>query len=404
MKTTINDTRARIDKLVESLDRDVNALRADPNDDRLAAAVKSQTRQLIADRAELAVMVEHRENSRRMAPPMSDLGNAITPDLSGESRRLLDQALIGRKAAPLSFDGGDLRSLHDSVRHRRTATKAALSVDDVAQAAVPDYRPAPWPGLREMTRVLDQIPAETTDASIVHGFKATTLADAAATVAPGADKPESTPQWVAFQSPVRKIAHYATVEDEIIADFSMFFDVIGTEMIAGLIHTENAQLLVGDGLGTNLSGLVPTAIDAGATVDSVGTDLDAVLAAITRVRTTAFVDPDVIVMHPNDWGSTGFAAAKDANSSYLISDAVTAPRPSLWGLRVILTTQMTENTALVANMARAAKVWVRESPRLEVAPIASGANFVNNTTMVRCEERLALEIVRPEALCAITAV
>ena len=121
---------------------------------------------------------------------------------------------------------------------------------------------------------------------------------------------------------------------------------------------------------------------------------------MTKVRTTAFVEPTHIVMHPNDWGSAGFALAKDADGRYLLGDAVTAPRPKLWGLDVVLTTQMTENTALVVNFTRACRGWVRELPRVDVAP-ASGAEFKNNTTLIRAEERIAFEVVRPEACCVV---
>jgi len=71
-------------------------------------------------------------------------------------------------------------------------------------------------------------------------------------------------------------------------------------------------------------------------------------------------------------------------------------------MRVVLTTTMTENSALVGNFARAAKGWVREGPSFDVAP-SSGDEFKTNVTLFRAEERIALEVVRPEALCVITA-
>lgn len=339
---------------------------------------------------------------RKRAPfKYSDGGDAV--DLNSPTRKSASVDTSGADLAPISFDNATLKALHGAVTTRTVATKAALTTAQVPQGDIPTYERAPWPGLREMTRILDLIPAETTEGSTVHTFRATTLASAAATVAPGGVKPESTPAWEEVVTNVRKIAHWSSVVDEIIADYSSFFDVIGTEMIAGLVHTENAQLLVGDGLGTNLLGMVPAAIAAGSTIGSAGTDLDAVVAAMTRIRTTAFVEPDTIILHPGDWGSAGFATAKDTQGNYLLGDAVTSPQPMLWGMRVVLTTQMTENSALVGNFARAAKVWVREGVRLDVAP-ASGAEFKNNTTLIRCEERIAMEVLRPEALCVVTAV
>lgn len=308
--------------------------------------------------------------------------------------------------APLGLSMASLKTLHEAVTKRGVATvstKAPLGTTQVPQAGSLQHNDEVWTGLREMTRVLDLIPAAEATGSIVETFKATTLATGATTVAPGALKPESVPVWQAVQSAVRKIAHWTSVHDEVVADFADFLNLIATEMIAGLIQTENAQVLVGDGLGTNLTGLVTAANAAGSTVGSLGTDLDAVVEAMTRIRTTAFVDPDVIVLNPRDWGSAGFALAKDSTGAYLLGDAVAAPKPMLWGMRVVLTTTMTENTALVGNFARAAQAWIRQGPTFDVAP-SSGAEFKSNVTLFRAEERIALEVVRPEALCAITAV
>ncbi len=69
------------------------------------------------------------------------------------------------------------------------------------------------------------------------------LDDAAASVAQGANKPESSPTWEEVTAPVRKIAHYTRVNDEVIADFRAFLAVCGSEMIAELIDEENAQLI-----------------------------------------------------------------------------------------------------------------------------------------------------------------
>ena len=72
---------------------------------------------------------------------------------------------------------------------------------------------------------------------------------------------------------------------------------------------------------------------------------------------------------------------------------------------MLLTTRQTENTAVVANLKQAAKVFVRMPPTLEVAPFGGGtAEFIANQTLVRAEERLALTVVRPEAIVTVTAV
>ena len=57
-------------------------------------------------------------------------------------------------------------------------------------------------------------------------------------MAEGAAKPESTPVWTEATAVVRKLAHYTRVNDEVIADFDTFQQVIGSEMLSGLIDRE----------------------------------------------------------------------------------------------------------------------------------------------------------------------
>jgi HK97 family phage major capsid protein len=139
-------------------------------------------------------------------------------------------------------------------------------------------------------------------------------------------------------------------------------------------------------------------------VGSAGTDIDAVLTAANTIRTTAFVEPDTILIHPNDWSSTGFAAAKDSAGNYLLGSAVMAPEPRLWGMRVVQSTQVTENTLIVANLKVAARLYVRMRPTVEVQPHGGTAEFIANQTLVRAEERLFLAVPQPKAICLVTAV
>jgi HK97 family phage major capsid protein len=136
-------------------------------------------------------------------------------------------------------------------------------------------------------------------------------------------------------------------QDEVIADFTQFREVVTTEMLAGLVDAENGQLLEGSGTAPDLVGLVATS--GIQTVGSAGTDLDAVAKAMNMVRTAVFMEPDIVVMHPNDWASTGFQLAKDSTGQYLVRNPLQATTPMLWGVPVLLTTRQTENTLVVAN-------------------------------------------------------
>jgi HK97 family phage major capsid protein len=203
---------------------------------------------------------------------------------------------------------------------------------------------------------------------------------------------------------VRKLAHYTRVNDEVIADFDSFMQVVGTELLSGLIDEENQQLVTGTGVAPNLLGLATD--PAILTVGSAGTDLDAIAAAFLALRTgSSHCDPDVVIMNPADWYSAGFMLAKETGGAYLLGNPVTAVAPTLWGVPVVLTEHLTENTALVANFKLAATAYVRQPPVVEVAPYGGGTTeFVANQTLIRAEERLALAIHHPTAIVSVTAV
>ena len=52
---------------------------------------------------------------------------------------------------------------------------------------------------------------------------------------------------------VRKLAHYTRVNNEVIADITRL-QVVGTELLSGLIDEENQQFLTGHGGGTQPAG------------------------------------------------------------------------------------------------------------------------------------------------------
>jgi HK97 family phage major capsid protein len=75
--------------------------------------------------------------------------------------------------------------------------------------------------------------------------------------------------------------------------------------------------------------------------------------------------------------------------------------PNVWGIKMVVTTQMTAGTVLVGNFATAAKLFVREEPRIETSR-GGAAEFNANISLIRAEVRLALAVVRQTALVKIT--
>jgi len=308
-----------------------------------------------------------------------------------------------REFAPLNFRESDLDQLHKGVVNRQMVTKAAITSTTAPMSAVGSYqRDEVYGFARDMVRIADLIPAEMTESPVVFNYRSLAAASAATVVAEGGDKPESSPTWESITTTLRKIAHFSRVNDEVIADHREFLRIAGEEMIAGLIHAENGEILNGSGVAPHVQGL--TTATGVVTIGSAGTDIDAIYAAVNTIRTTAFLEPDVVIMHPNDFASVGFALAKDSTGQYLLGDPMSATRPMLWGIPVVLTTRQTENTAVVANLKQSCRIYVRQPPTLEVQPGGGTAEFIANQTLIRAEERIALVVLRPTAIVLVGAV
>lgn len=214
-------------------------------------------------------------------------------------------------------------------------------------------------------------------------------------------KPESALTLAVVSTPVETIAHLIPISRRAAADAPQVRQLVDAFLLFGLKEEEEDQILNGDGASPNLDGILQTA--GISTVGSAGTDLDAVVDAIRTIRNDNR-EPTAMVIHPNDWFSTGFLLAKDTAGNYLVGD----PRASidqlnaLWGLRVVVTPAMTENTVLVGDF-RQAVVADREQSAVYVTD-SHNDWFARNLLAILAEERLALGVLDPDAFCTVTAV
>jgi HK97 family phage major capsid protein len=215
-------------------------------------------------------------------------------------------------------------------------------------------------------------------------------------------KPESTLAFAVVTAIVETIAHTMPITRRAAADGGAVMDLVNAFLLYGLAEEEEDQILNGNGTTPNIRGILQTV--GISTVGSAGTDLDAIVDAIRTVRVTGRRTPNAIVMHPNDWFSTGFLLAKDTTGRYIVGDPAASldSTSSLWGLRVVVTEAMTENTALVGDF----KQYVVADRQQAAIYITDSHNdhFVRNILDVLAEERIAGGCLDPEAFCTVTAV
>jgi len=223
------------------------------------------------------------------------------------------------------------------------------------------------------------------------------------TVAAGSGtKPESALTLEVVSTTVKTLAHWIPITKRAASDAGQVRTLVDNFLRVGLAEVEETQILSGSGAGENLTGILNTA--GISTVGSAGTDLDAIVDGIRTVRVTGRRRPTALVIHPNDWFSTGFLLAKDTAGNYIIGDPAQSVDsvPNLWGLKVVVTEAMPENTALVGDF-RFAVVWDREQAAISVSD-SHADFFIRNLLAILAEERLAFGVLDAQAFCTVTAV
>jgi HK97 family phage major capsid protein len=265
----------------------------------------------------------------------------------------------------------------------------------------PDVRPGiVLLGHRRLV-IADLIAPGTTNSNVVQFMKETTFTNAAAPVAQGATKPESTLVYDSATSPVQKIAHWIPVTEEMLEDFAQTRSVVDSRLRFGLELAEDDQLLNGNGVSPNLLGLMNL---TGLTADQArgaDTNMDAIAKQIATIASTTFIVPDAIVVHPNN--ALTMQLAKTTTGEYLAGSpfSATAGLRFLWGLPLVATPAIAANTALVGAFQQAAQVFRHGGVRVEASNSHSDF-FVKNLVAIRAEERLALAVYREAAFGKVT--
>ena len=282
--------------------------------------------------------------------------------------------------------------------------KNATMTTTASAVTQPDVQPGALPILFRRLTVADLIPQATTNSKVVRSIVETTATNAAATVAEEGLKPESSIVFDEVDENVAKIATILRASDEMLDDLGWVTGYINQRGVLFVQLEEEDQILNGDGTPPNLSGILDrtglqTNVGGGITADNLYTQ-------ITAVRSDAFLEPDAVVVHPNDW--MDLRLAKDANNQYYAGGPFTGAYgnglqagDSIWGLRAVVTPAIAEGTALVGAFGTGAQIFRRSGITVDVTN-SDGEDFRYNRVAFRFEERLALAVYRPQAFGTVT--
>ncbi|WP_299259767.1 phage major capsid protein [uncultured Kushneria sp.] len=280
-------------------------------------------------------------------------------------------------------------------RTGRIDVKAITSAPDSAADMVVTER---LPGIvaqpDRVATIRDLIMPGRTTSNAIEYVRETGFTNNAAPQVEGELKAQSDMAFELATANVRTIAHWIPATKQILDDAPQLASYIDGRLRYGLTYVEEEQLLLGDGTGQNILGLIPQATSYNTGLNKAGdTRIDAIRHAILQVRLAEY-RASGIVLHPTDWERIELTKTDD--NAYVFANPTAQTQPRLWGLPVVETTAMPEGQMMVGAFNMAAQIFDRETTTVEVST-EDRDNFVRNMVTVRAEERLAMCVYRPES-------
>jgi len=205
------------------------------------------------------------------------------------------------------------------------------------------------------------------------------------------EKPEGTTRFQRVTETVKTIAVWIPATKRALSDAGQLRGLIDTELRDDLGEELENQLLTGDGVGENFTGLANT---ADTLAQAFVTDIPTTTRkALTHLLVTGKQMPTAWMLNPVDWESIDLLQ-DDQGRYYWGGPMAMGPR-TLWSSPVVQGFFQTQGAGWLANW-RKAVLWDREEAMVSVTDSHSDF-FIRNMVAILAEMRAAFGVIRPSA-------
>lgn len=292
-----------------------------------------------------------------------------------------------------------LKDINSSIQGNKRISvpvQAALISTGVAEGIVEPHR---LPGIdvapKQRLFIRDLIAPGKTQSPAIFWVQQTGFTNKAAVVPENTTKPYSDIEFATKITPVTTVAHMFKASKQILDDFSQLQSLVDAEMRYGLKFVEEQEILFGDGSGAHLHGIIPQAskYKAEFSVEKQN-GIDDLRLAMLQSQLARF-PASGHVLHFIDWAK--IELTKDSLGRYILANPASLTGPTLWGLPVVATeTAAFKGKFLTGAFNAGAQLFDREETNVVIST-ENADDFEKNMISIRCEERLALAVKRPEA-------
>lgn len=251
------------------------------------------------------------------------------------------------------------------------------------------------PGAMRQLRIRDFLVTLPTSTNLVEYTRELGFTSNAAPVPEGQQKPEADLTFELGEAPVKTIAVWLKVSKQALEDQPALQQFIDVRLRHAIELEAERQVLVGDGLGTNIAGLTASGNNVSYTdAESDDTHIDAMRRAMAQLQSADF-EPTGHIIHPRDWAR--MELAKGGDGQYVLGRPWELQPPVLWGLPVVPTASIGEGDFLVSDFAGGMIMWDRQRATVELFE-QDDDDVQHNLATVRAEVRVALTVLRPASV------
>lgn len=270
-------------------------------------------------------------------------------------------------------------------------------LDPVETIVAPDRRVGIVPGAFRQLGVLDVIPMGSTGSNVVRYTQEDSYTNAAAEQVEGAAKAESDLTFKLIEEPVRTVAHFIKLSNQVLDDAPALEGYVNRRLTHGLRNRLELQALRGNGTSPNLAGLSASGRHTAFTPVTGENAIESINRAKYAVTGADFMATHIII-NPADWGAI---ERTKTNGQFLLADGAAFTyinnglTPLLWGLPVITSNNVEAGKFYVLDI-NAIELMMRQDVTVEMGFV--GNDFTSNLITLRAEMRAAMAVYQPTAV------